>query len=256
MTRFISALLLFIGLNSYSSVAVVNGLSHYHSNLTAGDVVEGVISLVNSGDSDQRIRVYFNDYERNCETSVFHDSETYANSIYQWFSLSDDDFIMNPGAKKDVRYKIIIPADFNEKFSLWQFIMIENDKLIEQKVKSNFNVNSKVRYGINIGLDFGNSKEAKFSIDEELAIKERVLKFKVKNSDVYFHKTNVTFEVHDINGELVKKFDLEPRTCFPNACTEFVVDLSELQSKAYDIIVYCDSGYDINAFKRQINLVE
>ncbi len=249
-TIFISAVL-----NSYSSVAIVNGLSHYYKNLSGGDTFEGVITLVNSGENVQRVRVYFNDYLRDCDNSSFYDSEDFEGSIYKWFSLSRNDFEIAPGATMDVNFKVNIPSDYNSKGSKWQFIMVETDKSVEQKVKSNLNVTSKVRYGVNVGLSFGIDHISDFAVHKELELSsDNSILFTMKNNDSYFHDTEITLEFYSLNGELIFTKKLDKRIFFPKSCSEFKFDTTDLISNDYDVIIYCDSGYNINAFRRKLTL--
>ncbi|TDE05910.1 hypothetical protein [Flavobacterium sandaracinum] len=239
-----TAMLLFINI-TYSSVIVVNGLTHIYTG-ASGSQIQGEIILLNNSDEEQTLNFSLNDAIFSCtENRVFSNSVTHENSSLKWFDGSLMNKILLPKERYTYKFMINIPKDMTLRGTYWTMLMIDIDKPIKkEKLAKNIGLNTKVRYAIgllthvnafaDVNLDFNR-------IDVDKAEPNRNLKIKIENQNSFLEGVKLSLEVYDSTGEKVLESTTLRNMVFPGFCKDYVIDISTLPKGSYECLLVADT---------------
>ena len=235
---------------SYSSVVILNGLTHIKPGV-AGQTVYGEVVLANTTNIEQRITFELFDAIYSCETGrSFIKNHPHNNSSTNWFAGALMDKVLAPKEKYIYKYSITIPNDTNLKGSFWTTLMVNVEKPIKEQVIDKIGIDTKVRYGIRILTDVNYYDEVKLDfktidVKEDINSIQKALAVNINNQNKFIEEVKLTLEVYDVNGNPVLSNDSKKYKVFPNTCKEFLLDISALPKGEYQCIVIADSREEL-----------
>lgn len=232
-----------------ASVVILNGLTHNHSIPTATTTVQGVIKVKNDGGKDSRILVYRQDLVSLCnQQAAYPEVGSHSRSLGTALKTNVDERVIATTEEYDVRYTI--EADPNRQpGTYWEVIMVEVADPVREETHSGIQVNSKVRYAIQVIVDIGPVEGPPLSYEnvvyEKVSAEQSVLKVVLKNNGAYGARTNVILEVYDSNGNKLKTTQPNTRMLYPGSCSTFEIPVTDVPKGKYDCVIIADTKKDL-----------
>ncbi len=243
------SMILLMPRHTRASVVILNGLTHNHSIPTATARVQGVIKVKNDGGKDSRIMVYRQDLVSQCDQqAAYPEVGSHSRSLGTGLKTNIDERVIATGEEYDVRYTI--EADPNRQpGTYWEVIMVEVADPVREETHSGIQVNSKVRYAIQVIVDIGPVEGPPLSYEkiayEKVAAELAVLKVVLKNNGSYGARTNVILEVYDSNGNKLKTTQPNSRMLYPGSCSTFEIPVTDVPKGKYDCVIIADTKRDL-----------
>ena len=233
-----------------ASVVIVNGLTHAHVLNGVENKIQGSIRVRNEGAKDSRILVYRQDLLPECGKSTqYPDFNSHSRSLGDGLRTNVDEKLMAPSEEYDVRYTIELPKEKTSPGTYWEVIMVEVADPVKDEVKEGVQINSKVRYAIQVIVDVGDFEGPKVSFEnvvfDKISPQRSVLKIQLKNNSAFGTRTNVILEVYDNKGNKLKTTEPSARMLYPGFCNTFELPVNDLQSGKYDCVIIADTGKDL-----------
>ncbi|GLU56134.1 hypothetical protein [Dyadobacter frigoris] len=234
----------------YASVVIVNGLTHLHSIPDAATKVQGEILVRNDGNKDSRILVYRQDLVPACgEATNYPESNSHQRSLGNGLHTNVDEKMLAGREEYVVRYTIELEKERSAPGTYWEVVMVEVADPVRNELQGGVQVNSKVRYAIQIILDVGVPEGPKLSFEnivfDKVAPKNILLKVQLKNNSEFGIRTNVVLEVYDGQGNKLKTTDANSRMMYPGYCNVFEIPLDALMPGKYECVIIADTGKDL-----------
>jgi hypothetical protein len=244
--------LVLITLTSYSSLAAIvitNGLTHTHS-FGTGQKIVGKIEIKNESIKPTKILIYKQDLESRCGENITYSKsggQTY--SLHKYLATNVDEKILAANEQYVLYYTINAGSDSLNSGSYWTVLMIEGADPVKEEEANGVQINSVVRYAIQIIADVGKFQSPKLSYEDiKLSSREdsvKVLGFRLKNEGGYSTKTKVLVEIYDDKGLKIKTIDGLGKRVYPAQCNDFEVELLDLPKGKYEGIIITDNGIDL-----------
>lgn len=247
-TRILTLITLFLIISkTYSSVIIVNGLTHSYSGVS-GDVISGEVVLINSSDEDQRVTFELNDMIFSCtENRIFTSETTHSQSSIDWFNAELMDKTLRPKEKYIYRFTITIPKDQNLKGSFWSTLMVNIEKPIkEEALNARVGLDTKIRYSVALLTDVNLHDEVNIdfqSIDlnEITNSGKNELYVKINNEGIFIEGIKLTLEVYNDDGDKIFESETDRNMAFPGFCRDYKVNLSSLAIGEYECVLIAES---------------
>jgi hypothetical protein len=244
---FTSILLLLFVNQSYSSVVIINGLTHVYSGFS-GDQLQGEIILLNTTGFEQRVSFKLNDAIFSCESERFFSEEiSHSQSSITWFNGSLMDKVLAPNEKYIYRFSINIPKDPSLRGSFWTALMINIEKPIrEEKLNKKIGLDTKIRYAVGLLTNVNNFTEVNLEfqnldLKQNTSTSEKSLLIKLINESLFIEGVKLTLEIYNQNGEKVLEVNTKRKMVFPGFCKEYDIDISQLEEGNYEGILMADA---------------
>lgn len=239
-------LLLFWSLKTFGTIVVLNGLTHQHTG-SDGSIITGKIKLKNDGDKAEKFVAYKQDMLFSCgKGEVFSSTETHDRSLKNWLKTSTDGKSLSAGEEYDLSYTINIPRQVDRKGTYWLVIMIEPGEPISNSEKNGLNIASKVRYAVQVLVDLGSFESPKMIFEDvrlkKTQISSRLVEIQLKNEGLFSVRTKMQLEIYDAKGQKVKTLEGRARRVFPEKCSNFEIEVSDLPKGKYDGVLVADNG--------------
>jgi hypothetical protein len=232
-----------------ASVVILNGLTHAHSIPAADTKVQGAIKVKNDGQKDSRILVYRQDLVSPCDQqAAYPEAGSHSRSLGAGLKTNIDERVITTNEEYDVRYTI--EADPNRQpGTYWEVIMVEVADPVREEAHKGIQVNSKVRYAIQVIVDIGPVEGPPLSYEkvayEKVSAEQSVLKVILKNNGSFGARTNVILEIYDGNGNRLKTTQPNTRMLYPGYCNTFEIPVSDLPKGKYDCVIIADTKKDL-----------
>lgn len=247
-TRILTLITLFlIIVKSYSSVVVMNGLTHSYSGVS-GDVITGEIILINSSDEEQRVTFELNDIIFSCtENRIFTSETTHSQSSIDWFNAELMDKTLRSKEKYIYRFTITIPKNQNLKGSFWSTLMVNVEKPIkEEALNAKVGLDTRIRYSVALLTDVNMKEEVNIdfksiALNEAKTNGKRELDVKVYNESEFIEGVKLTLEVYNDDGEKIFESETDRNMAFPGFCRDYKVDLTSLAIGEYECVLIAES---------------
>ncbi len=245
-------LLFFSSLKTFSSIVILNGLTHVHSG-DAGTRIDGKIKVRNDSSKENRIIVYKQDLVLSCDnTSIFEYKDINSNprSMGSWLQVNVDEKILAPHEEYDLNYTINVPKSINQKGSYWSILMIEGADPIRKEDNQALQVGSKIRYAIQLITEIGSYESPKLQFEnveykKGVNANPNIVQIKLRNTGLYSAQTKVLLEIYDSKGKKLKVFQGSLRRIYPNLCNVFELEIKDLPSGMYDGVIIADNSKDL-----------
>lgn len=231
---------------TFGTIVVLNGLTHQHTGFD-GSTITGKITLKNDNVKSESFVAYKQDMLFTCgKNEVFSSTETHDRSLKNWLKTSIDEKKMVGGEQYDLSYTINIPRQVDKKGTYWVVIMIEPGDPISTNEKSGLNIASKVRYAVQISVDLGSFESPKMNFEDitlkKTQISSRLVEVQLKNEGQFAVRTKLQLEVYDEKGQRIKTLEARSRRVFPEKCSNFEIEVSDLPKGKYDGVLVADNG--------------
>lgn len=235
----------------FSSIVVVNGLTHLHAG-TGGGTISGRIQLRNDGTKDERFIVYQQDLLLSCSQNPdYKIVGSHNRSLGMWLKTNVDERVLKPDESYEITYTISIPKDVTEMGTYWDIIMVEAGEPVSETNTQGLTIQSKVRYGIQVISDIGVVESPKLifeKIDFKKAEKEgepKTIQIKLRNEGIFLAMSKINLEIFDSVGEKIKVINGFQKKVYPGYCNDFDIELKDLPKGKYDGILVADNGKDL-----------
>jgi hypothetical protein len=244
--------LLFISIQAFSGVVILNGLTHVHSG-EAGSQISGKIKIRNDSPKENRIILYKQDLMLSCDnTSIFEykDINTNPKSMGSWLKVNVDEKILGPHEEYDLSYSINVPNNVTQKGSYWTVLMVEGADPIREPESQSLQVGSKIRYAVQLITEIGSFESPKLQFEnveykKGVNMASNVVQVKIRNVGEYSAQTKVLLEIYDSKGSKLKVFQGSVRRIYPNLCNVFELEIKDLPKGVYDGVIIADNSKDL-----------
>lgn len=234
----------------HASVVIVNGLTHAHALSGINTKAQGTIRIKNEGSKESRILVYRQDLTSECGlSSVYPETGSHNRSLGNALTTNVDEKVMASGEEYDVRYTIDLDKERSSDGTYWQVVMVEVADPVREEAKQGVQVNSKVRYAIQVIVDVGNIEGPQLSYEnmifEKVSDKLSLLKATIKNNGIFGARTGVILEIYDTAGNKLKTTEPSNRMLYPGYCSTFEIPVTDLPKGKYDCVIIADTKKDL-----------
>ena len=240
--------LFFVSANLFASIIVTNGLTHSYK-VKGGTVQKGVISIQNTADVSQNVKLYQQDYKYNASgASFYEDYGKNERSNLKWIRLNSNLVKIDAKSKTNISYEITVPDNIITG-STWSVVMVEPvDDIVPTNDKQGVQLKSVIRYSIQIITTNENAGESLLAFDAANLNKrdgKSFLEIAVSNKGNLFHNVEVSIEVFDSkNGNNLGIFRSDRMSLLPVNSKLFVIDLSSVPPGAYTASILANTTED------------
>lgn len=242
-----------------SNIVILNGLSHQY-NVQGGQVYKGKISIENTGDQLQTVKLFLHDFSYQSDGSILYTTPgTNVKTNAEWITLNTNLLNLKAKQKTEVMYEILVPKTVDGAGSYWSVIIVEPvDNIKPSNEREGVNITSVVRYAIQVITDIDSEKARPDLKFEEIKIekedKRQVLKVAIANEGDLYCKPTATIEIYNKkNGEKIANFSSQAMGLLPNTSKSFYIDISKMPPEKYTAVVIA-TDEDENAFALNVEL--
>lgn len=245
-TQILTNLALFLFVNiSYSSVVVVNGLTHVHNGVN-GETITGEIILMNTSIKDQRVTFNLSEAIFSCDSPrVFSNLQSHDQSSSAWYDGNLMDKVLAPKEKYIYKYSIHIPNDETLEGTFWTSLMIEVETPIkEERLTNKIDLDTKVRYAVGLVTNVNEQEQIKVDFNGvELCRTEttKSLKVKISNQSTFLSGVKLSLEIFNKKGVMILELKSGRNMVFPNSCREFNFNLAPLEAGEYEGVLIANA---------------
>lgn len=242
----------------HASIVILNGLTH-HYKVEGGKTYKGKISMENTDNTPQNIKVYLQDFSYKADGSINYTTpHTNKKTNADWIKLNTNLLTLKAKEKAELYYEITVPDQIDQAGSYWSVIIIEPVEDIQPNNKEGINITSIVRYAIQVITDY-DSERAKtdlafesVKIDKEDG--KHILKIAISNRGDLYCKPTATVEVYNRkNGQKAGVFLSQAMGLLPSTSKLFYIDISKLPPDKYNAAIIA-TDEDENAFALNVEL--
>lgn len=235
---------------SIASVEVIGSLKQVFTS-NPGDIVKGQIAIQNSEEADQEVRIYQTDMLYNFQDQTFYDeigSNKKTNG--NWIQYSPKTVVLKGKETRNIEFEISLPKSDTIKGTYWSVIMIEGVMPIDTSVAGELNIRTITRYAVQLVNEVQSQGTGLLRFMEPTLIKEQedlYLAVDLINEGDHYIAPDLTMELYDENGSLIKTLTAPKRGLYPTTSTRFKLDLAGVPSKkTYTaMIVAAGQGEDV-----------
>lgn len=232
-----------------AAILIMNGLTHVHTT-EKGSQINGKIIVKNESSKESRVVFYKQDLISTCGKAVeYTETNKHNRSIGSWLQTNVDEKLLAPNEEYVLHYTINIPKEQVEKGSYWGVLMVEGANPVKEENKNGMQINSKVRYAVQILADVSGFESPKLTFEDvhydSKANSDKTVKVKLKNEGVFSAKTKISLEVYSEKGDKIKTFESLSKRIYPNLCNEFEIILADLPKGKYEGVLVADNGKDM-----------
>ena len=236
-----------------AGISVAGGLSR-KKQAEIGETYQGIISLKNTSDGPQEVKVYQTDYTFFCNGKRFYSEPgKIPRSNANWISFNPHRMIIPPGGTTTVNYTIKVPDDPNLVGTYWSMIMVEGipesspESSQTEDGKTKVGITQVMRYAIQMLTHIGDTGERKLKFLETKLLREtekRLLQVDMENIGERYLAPSLWAELYDEHGGYTGKFEACVMGLYPGTSVRYKVDLSDVPEGNYKAMVVADCGGD------------
>lgn len=231
--------------NICASIVITNGLTHNYK-LKEGTLQKGIITIENTADIAQNVKVYQQDYSYNATGASFY--EQYGKnkrSNLKWIKLNTNLLKIDGRSKTNVSYEVIIPEN-TLPGSFWSVVMVEPvDEIVPSNTKGGIELKTVIRYSIQIITTNDKPANALMTFDTinlNKAEGKRFLELAISNNGELFHTVEASIEIFDSkDGSNKGKFKSDLLSLLPNNSKLFKIDISSIPAGKYNASILANS---------------
>lgn len=233
------------------SVTVFGSLTREH-NCSPGEEVNGEILVTNQGSETVEVKVYQTDYLFFADGStIYGEVGSVERSNSQWLSISPSLLTIPAGEEALVSYRVEVPSDNKLQGTYWSMIMIEplenreSSELVETEDEITINVESTIRYGVQIVSHIGESGLRDLEIiNKDLFQEEQdnLLLVDLENTGERWLKPEVSIELYNNEGAMLDKYDGGSSRLYPGTSKRHIINFGNLEQGEYKAMLIIDNG--------------
>lgn len=234
MMRYLIFISLFFSNLSFAGIAVEHALSKEYL-VQAGEVYEGNITVVNTGEREEEVNITPYDLQTTISGMDYLPSGQSEHSNYKWLSFSPKKLLLSPGSKGKVNYKLQVPSGTGISGSYWSGLMVAPVKGIESTVKKGENditLIQRVRYLYTIITHADDDSVAKLEFSNP-TLKNGMLSVVAENKGKRAIVPDIWFDAYTQEGKSSGRFEGIKSALFPNQKRSLKVNVSSLEKGVY-----------------------
>ena len=230
-------------------VTIINGLTHIHS-LKPGSTTKGQLILRNDSKKEARVVVYKQDLSSICDKQIEYLEEgSQPRSLSKMLRTVVDEKVLVPQEEFVLPYLIDTPPNQLENGSYWSVLMVEVVDPVREEQANGLIVNSLVRYAVQIIGHVGTYQSPILEIlkidAKDLDKSVKTLQVQVKNTQLYMATSKAILELYDTTGKKIKTVKSLDKKIYPNSCTQFELQFTDIPKGKYAGILLVDNGRDM-----------
>jgi len=244
------ACILLFSTSLHASVVIVNGLTHAHTLSATDPRIQGYIKVRNDGAKESRIVVYRQDLTSECgQSSSYPETGSHNRSLGNALQTNVDEKVMGASEEYDLRYTIDLSKEKSSPGTYWAVVMVEVAEPVREEPKNGLQVNSKVRYAIQVIVDVGSFEGPALTYEnvvfDKVSDQHAVLRIMLKNNGTFGARTSVLLEIYDPAGNKLKTTEPSTRMLYPGNCGTFEIPVTDLPKGKYDCVIIADTKKDL-----------
>lgn len=259
--RFYAFILLFtlLPLSIFASVEVIGSLKQVF-NSNPGEVVKGQIKIQNNDPTDQEVRIYQTDFLFNSKDQTFYDEPgNVKRSNAGWINYSPKTVVLKSKESRMVDFEITVPKGDSIIGSYWSIIMVEGVEPIDPNQQGDLSIRTATRYAVQVVNEINDKGKGLLKFAEPTLVKSEdgkklFLAVDIQNEGEHYISPEVSMELYDSAGNLVKKITAPKRGLYPTTSTRFKLDLEGIPSKKTYSAMIVAAGADDDVFGLEYTL--
>lgn len=251
--------ILLVPASLFASVEVIGSLKQvYNSN--PGEVVKGQIRIQNNDLTDQEVRIYQTDFLFNYQEQTFYDEPgAQKRSNAGWIQYSPKTVVLKSKESRNIDYEITVPQGDSIIGTYWSVIMVEGVDPIDPNQKGDLSIRTATRYAVQVVSEINNKGTGILKFLEPTLIKgadgnKLYLAVDLINQGEHYIAPEVSIELYDKDGILVKKISAPKRGLYPTTSGRFKLDLEGVPSKKTYTAMIVAAGADEDVFGLEYTL--
>lgn len=219
-----------------------------------GDVVEGVINVINDSDKSNNMNIDIEDinFDAQAQNMVFKPFGTQSDSCSRWIQITPKNFEIQAGTSKALNYVITVPKENLEYAEYYSIIFVTSD-VDSQDMSQSLVLASRARIGVIVKIIISplskpSGKIDVFKVEPANGKEPLAVIYEFTNSGNILQKVNGSFSIIDKTGNLFGRGTLKTGVAKPQ--DHIVIKTlwdGELEAGVYDLIA---------EFKWDPNIVE
>jgi len=241
---------------------VLDGLTRSVS-INRGEKSEGVITLQNSQNEPQEVKVFLTDYQRFANgVSDYSDAGNSPRSNAAWITFTPHQCTVPAKATVTIYYTIQIPQASELAGTYWSVLMVEPiakgslEPPTAEKDKVKLGINTIMRYAVQMITNIGETgkRSIKFS-KRQLVVqdKQRFYQIDIDNTGEHVLTPTLWLELYTTDGASLGRFTGNRWRIYPSGSAHFQIDLSTIPAGVYNGLLVADNG-DEYIFGTQVKL--
>lgn len=233
----------------------------YQNSAQKGETYSIVIKVNNTGDSDQEVSIYQNDYLFDYTgVSFYEEPGTNKRSNASWIQYSPKILLLKGKESQNIRFEVTVPQDDMLVGTYWSLVMVEGIRPIDPKAKGQLNIHESIRTAIQIITNIGKTGigELEFQNPGIVAEGDEIFfDFILLNTGERLISPDVSMELFDAEtGESVKVLKAPKNGMYPTTSTKWRFSLEGLPTKkTYKAVIVADgSGEDVFGLEYNLEL--
>lgn len=251
--RILMAIILISLLHSYVNAGVeVLGSIIYKYAAQKGETYSIVIKVHNTGDRDQEVSIYQNDYLFDYTgASFYNEPGTNNRSNASWINYSPKTLLLKGKETQNVLLEITVPEGDTLVGTYWSLLMVEGARPIDPNAKGQLNIHESIRTAIQIITNIGQTGTGELEFQNPGIVFEDdklFFDFVLLNNGERLISPDVSMELFDAEtGESVKVLKAPKNGMYPTTSTKWRFPLEGLPTKkTYNAVIVADgSGDDV-----------
>ena len=228
-----------------------------------GDIVDGLIVLVNTGASPESVRITRRDRlsDDRIGTRYLEPGE-FERSNAPWIEISQDEVLIPAGQQLTLLYRIHVPEDQRLSGTYWSALVIEPQATgVQTRVSGEDGpailIRQVVRHELMIITQVADTGDRQIEfVDPQLQRGDDgryIFHVLIENTGERLLNPKVWLELYDESGRFLGRFERDSRRIFPQAAVRQQFDLGVLEPGAYPALLIVDAG-DIHVFGARYTL--
>lgn len=239
----------------------VLGSMIYKYTAQKGETYSIVIKVHNTGDKDQEVSIYQNDYLFDYTGASFYEEPgTSKRSNASWIQYSPKTLMLKGKESQNIRFEVTVPQDEMLVGTYWSLLMVEGVRSIDPNAKGQLNIHESIRTAVQIITNIGQTGAGELEFQKPGIIVEGdqlFFDFILLNTGERLISPDVSMELFDAEtGESVKVLKAPKNGMYPTTSTKWRFPLEGLPTKkTYKAIIVADgSGDDVFGLEYNLEL--
>lgn len=239
-------IILFCFSHTKAQISILGEMTH-EKNAMPGEVYQGTLTIQNSGDKIESMRIYQTDFSFQSDgTNNYDEPGTLPRSNATWISYSPKQASIQPHETANINYYITVPEDNELIGTYWSMMMVESiPEIPTEEPTGDLAIRVVMRYGIQMITNIGDTGTRKLKFIKPELIKEGDYKFfriDIENIGERWLRPKVWVELYTIEGVSCGTYNGTQSRIYPNTSTRFKIDISDVKSGIYKALFVADCG--------------
>lgn len=244
----------------FAGIEVLGSMIYKYS-AQKGENYSIVIKVHNTGDSEQEVSIFQNDYLYDYTGASFYEEPgTNKRSNASWIQYSPKTLLLKGKESQSIRFEVTVPQDEMLVGTYWSLVMVEGVRPIDPNAKGQLNIHESIRTAIQIITNIGKTGKGELEFIKPGIVAEGdqlFFDFVLLNTGERLISPDVSMELFDAEtGESVKLLKAPKNGMYPTTSTKWRFPLEGLpKTKTYKAIIIADgSGDDVFGLEYTLEL--